>query len=922
MIYLTINLHLGIMKKRQYYLIVFILMTVLVSCENYSDKSSKIKIGFSQSIDNDIWRKSMDHAMEVEASLHPEVSLTIYNANRKAKNQIRDIDNMIEQNVDVIIVAPYESDSIIPVIEKANTHGIPVIIVDRKVNTSNYTAFLGADNVEIGKIAGKQIVSLSKGHANVVEIKGESVTSPGTERSLGFKQIIDKYPNVKSISVNVDNLDSPNSKYVKILDSIPNIDYVFAFNDVIAYNAWKISKKKYPNNKIKFIGVDGLNGPNGGLQFVKEGILSGTVLYPTGGTEAIKLALRVINKEIISKNNTLNTTFIDSLNAEMMSSQFDKITIQQLDIEKQQNFINQQEAKYSSQSNLLKLLIAFFVMLLGMVIYSIYSRITISRKNKQLENTNEKIISQRNEIEKFAEDLRISNEARLNFFMGLSHEFKTPLTLILGAVESLGSELKSKGMPANNELNLMYNNSRRLLRLINQLLDYRKAEDKKFILRASKTNLLDFSKSIIYDFDREAKKRNIDFTLVTNNEELEVYLDRNLMDKVYFNLLSNAFKFTPTNGKISISIKEEKADNIVKISFKDSGIGIPENELEEVFNAFYQGSNNYRNSSGIGLHLSKNFIELHHGSIEINSKNGTEFIIKLPLGNEHINSNTIIDMPVLETTYQTDYLDLEVIHSREPRNNEDSYSILYIEDNKELLDFVSNKLSSDYIIYTSDGNNAIERALEIIPDIIICDLNLPKKNGFQISATLKKDLRTSHIPIIILTASDDQESYIKALDSGADIFLTKPFDLKVLKQSIKSLIFNREKLRFYYSNNIENIVNTDEVGFGISEQDFLRKLNEYIEHNLHNSDYKVEELAKSLTISRVQLYRKVKAILGISVSEHINNIRLEKSKELLLKSNKNISEIAYAVGFSSLYYFSNVFKNKYGISPKEFRAII
>ena len=392
------------------------------------------------------------------------------------------------------------------------------------------------------------------------------------------------------------------------------------------------------------------------------------------------------------------------------------------------------------------------------------------------------------------------------------------------------------------------------------------------------------------------------------------------MDKVYFNLLSNAFKFTPTNGKISISIKEDRINDVVKICFKDSGIGIPENELQEVFNAFYQGSNNYRNSSGIGLHLSKNFIELHHGSIEINSKNGTEFIIKLPLGKEHLHDDSIIKEPVLELVYQTDYLDLEVLQSKAPKNDEDNYSVLYIEDNKELLDFVSHKLSLDYMVYTSDGNNAIERALEIIPDIIICDLNLPEKNGFQISETLKKDLRTSHIPIIILTASDDQESYIKALDCGADIFLTKPFDLKVLKQSIKSLLFNREKLRFYYSNNIVNIVNNDEVSFGVSEQDFLRKLNDYIEQNLHNSDYTVEDLARSLNISRVQLYRKVKAILGIGVSEHINNIRLEKSKELLLKSKQNISEIAYAVGFSSLYYFSNVFKNKYGISPKDFRT--
>ena len=909
------------MLRKIFHLVSISLVILLHSCNSSEADKKKISIGFSQSIgESDIWRKSMDHAMEVEAALHPEVNLTIYITDRNIKKQIQDVDNMIEQSMDVIIIAPYESDSIVPVIEKANQRGIPVIILDRKVNTTNYTAFLGADNVEVGKIAAKQIVSLSKGHATVVEIRGESVTAPGTERSSGFKQILDQYSGINRTSINNDDFNSPSSKYVKILDSIPNIDYVFAFNDIIAYNAWNIAKKKKPNNHIKFIGVDGLNGPNGGLQLVKDGVLDGTVLYPTGGAEAIRLALRIANKEIVAKNNKLTTTLIDSLNAEIMGSQFDKISLQQSDIEKQTNFIKDQKEKYRSQSNLLKISITLSIILFLLAIYSIYSRIIISRKKKELEKTNKKINSQRNEIEKHAEEIRLSNEARISFFMGLSHEFKTPLTLILGAIESLGSELKSKGISVNNELHLMYNNSRRLLRLINQLLDYRKAEDKKFTLRASKTNLFEFSKSIIYDFDREAKKRNIDFTLVTDNEELEVYLDRNLMDKVYFNLLSNAFKFTPTNGKISISIKEERSENIVKICFKDSGIGIPENELKEVFNAFYQGSNNYRNSSGIGLNLSKTFIELHHGSIEINSKNGTEFIIKLPLGNEHLNENTIINVPILELVCQTDdYLDLEVIQSKEPKNSEDNYSILYIEDNKELLDFVSHKLSSDYITYTSDGNNAIERALEIVPDIIICDLNLPKKNGFQISATLKKDLRTSHIPIIILTASDDPESYIKALDCGADIFLTKPFDLKVLKQSIKSLLFNREKLRFYYSNNIESIVNKEEVGFGISEQDFLRKLNELIEYNLHNSNYTVEDLARNLSISRVQLYRKVKAILGISISEHINNIRLEKSKELLLKSKQNISEIAYAVGFSSPYYFSNVFKNKYGISPKEFK---
>ncbi len=909
------------MLRNFFHLIPISLVLLLNSCNSSEGDKKKITIGFSQSINNDIWRKSMDHAMEVEASLHPEVSLTIHNANRKAKNQIRDIDNMIEQGMDVIIIAPYESDSIISVIEKANTRGIPVIIVDRKVNTSNYTAFLGADNVEVGKIAGKQIISLSKGHANVIEIKGESITSPGTERSSGFKQIIDQYPNIKRISINVDDFNSPNSKYVKILDSIPNIDYVFAFNDVIAYNAWKITKKKYPNNHIKFFGIDGLNGPNGGLQLVKDGVLSGTVLYPTGGAEAIKLALRIANKEIVSKNNKLTTTMIDPLNAEIMSNQFDKISLQQSDIEKQQNFIREQEDKYSSQSNLLKISIALSILLFLVTVYSIYSRIIISKKKRELEETNKKIKSQRNEIKKYSEELKKSNEARLNFFMGMSHEFKTPLTLILSSIESLGTEFKNKGISINKEINLMYSNSRRLLRLINQLLDYNKAEDKKFVLRTSKINIFDFSKRIIADFEREAKKRNIDFTLSTNNPEIEAYIDLNLMDKVYFNLLSNAFKFTSENGKISITINEDKSNKAIKIHFKDSGIGIPENELKNVFDAFYQGSNNYRNGSGIGLHLSKSFVELHKGQIEINSFNGTEFIITIPLGKEHLTEKEILKNSNLGYEHHSDYLESEDIESIEIKNSEDKYSILYIEDNNELLEFISYKLSMEYEVHSSDGVNPIEKALDLIPDIIICDLNLPRKNGFEICEILKNDLRTSHIPVIILTASDDQESFLKALDCGADIFLTKPFDLKVLKQSIKSLLFNRQKLRFYYSNNIVNIVNNDDIGFGFSEQVFLRKLNEHIEQNFHNSDFTVEELARILSISRVQLYRKVKAILGINASDHINNIRLEKSRELLLKSKQNISEIAYAVGFSSPYYFSNVFKNKFGMSPKDFRAL-
>ncbi|MFC5683856.1 substrate-binding domain-containing protein [Flavobacterium sp. MAHUQ-51] len=900
---------------------ILLLSYLFTSCNSSNEKTETISIGFSQCINNDLWRKSMDHAMEVEASLHPNVKLTIYNSDRKVKKQIEDVEKMIEQNMDVIIVAPYESDSIIPVIEKANRKGIPVIVVDRKVNTLNYAAFLGADNVEVGKLAGKQIVSLSKGNATVVEIRGEIETNPGIERSKGFKQILDKFPGIHKISIDADNFNTPNSKFVKILDSLPKIDYVFAFNDVIAYNAWKIAKEQKPNNKIKFIGVDGLNGPNGGLEFVKEGVLAGTILYPTGGAEAIKLALKIINKEIVPKNNKLNTTLIDTLNAEIMSSQFDKISLQQSDIENQQHFIKEQLEKYSSQSTLLKALIVLSLIIFLFAVHSIYSRIIISKKKKELEVTNAKIISQRNEIENFAEEIKRRNEIRLNFFTGLSHEFKTPLTLIMSSTESLIEDDKIKDSKLIDEVKLIYKNSNRLLRLINQLLDFRKVEEQKFTLRASNTKIYEFTNEVMTNFKGEATRRNIEFQLNCKNKNLELFIDRGLMDKVYFNLLSNAFKFTPDNGKINITIIENQ-DNTVKISFKDSGIGIPDDEISNVFKPFFRASNNNKNSSGIGLHLSKEFILLHQGKMDIKSKQGSEFIITLLKGNKHLKPSEIIqnvDNLKLSQNLITDNLEPEFdLKDFNMVTDSEKHTILLVEDNNDLVSFLQSKLSHEYMVYSSDGSDAVEKAMDIVPDIIICDINLVDKDGYEISKVLKKDLRTSHIPIIILTAQSNKESILKGLQSGVDQYLTKPFSLSILKQSISSLLFNREKLRYYYTNNIYRV--EPESKFGNQEQTFITKMNEIITSNVENPKFSVEDLADKMNVSRVQLYRKVKAIIGINISDHINNIKLEKAAELLKSNEMNISEIAYSLGFSSPNYFSTAFKNKFGISPKEYKS--
>ncbi len=898
--------------------LVFIVLN-LFSCNKLKD-DKKFKVGFSQCISKDDWRKSMDHEMKVEASLNAEIDLTIFQANGDIELQKSQIEFMLNNGFDIIIVSPLSSEPLVPIIEKAYDQGLPVIIVDRKINSQKFTAYIGANNIDVGRNAANYIASQNEKKINVLEIKGGDDSSPVIERHSGFNQIVNNEPNI-TISYSIKDGDV-DRRIPQIFDSlnVKPINYVYAFNDEIAYNTWKIAKSKGVEKSIKFIGVDGLNGENNGIQLVQNGILSASILYPTGGDEAIKIAMKILRNEFVPKNNILSSTLIDHRNAEIMKNQYDRIHKHQIDIENQQNKIKEQEETYTNQSNILKIVLALLVTSIALGAYSIYSRNTIKRKKRELELQNEKITIQRNQIKKIAKEVKASNEAKTNFFTGLSHEFKTPITLILSSIESLTEEKKIKDSKILNELALIFNNSKRLLRLINQLLDFRKLEDRKFIFRASETNLFSFINNIYKDFEREAQKRNIDFKINSNNVDLKIFLDRNLMDKVFFNLLSNAFKFTPNNGKIIININEDKSTNFVKISIKDSGIGIPNDELENVFKAFYQGSNNNKSSSGIGLHISREIVELHKGKIEVHSMHGAEFLITLYKDKAHLSSDEIVLEPDMidnrisgfNQEYEDDIYDTEVISK-----SEEKYTILIIEDNSDLVKFLKNKLSSSYEMYTSDGNDGIEKAIDIIPDIIICDVNLPAKSGFEICETLKKDLRTSHIPTIILTALGNKESYIKGLESGADLYLTKPFSLAILSQSIKTLLYNREKLRYYYINNLHNI--GQEAEFGTIEQEFLQKLNQIIGKNIDNSNFTVENLADQLFISRVQLYRKIKAILGISISDYIQNIRLDKAKELLKDSTMSISEIAYESGFSSPNYFSTAFKSKFNVSPKAFR---
>ena len=399
-------------------ILIFLSLVFFFSCTT-EKKVKKYKIGFSQCISKDDWRKSMDHEMKIEASLNAEIDLTIFQANGDIELQNSHIEYMFNNGFDVIIISPLRTEPLVPIIEKAYDKGIPVIIVDRKINSQKFTAYIGANNIEVGQNAANYIASQNEKVINVLEIKGGDDSSPVIERHAGFHQIVNNEPKI-TVSYSIKDEDI-NLRMPQILDSLhlKPINYVFAFNDEIAYNTWKIAKSKRVEKTIKFIGIDGLNGDNNGIQLVQKGILSASILYPTGGDEAIKLALKILNGERVAKINVLTTTVIDSRNADIMKNQFKKINQHQNDIENQQLKIKEQEETYTTQSNTLKLLLVLLILIILLAAFSIYSGFNLKKKKRELEIQNNKITIQRNQIKKLMKRRPIFLQV---FLMSLKHQ--------------------------------------------------------------------------------------------------------------------------------------------------------------------------------------------------------------------------------------------------------------------------------------------------------------------------------------------------------------------------------------------------------------------------------------------------------------------------------------------------------------------
>lgn len=523
------------------------------------------------------------------------------------------------------------------------------------------------------------------------------------------------------------------------------------------------------------------------------------------------------------------------------------------------------------------------------------------------------------------ENMEKLNKAKLQFFTNISHEFRTPLTLILGPAQNLLDSAEISKTLRHHVLTIS-NNAQRLLRLVNQLLDFRKAESGNLKLEVSEGNLVKFVKEVKLSFDALAEQLNIQFTMETSTPNIKVWFDRDQFEKILFNLLSNAFKNTPTGGSIRISIQESQ--DVVALLVEDSGRGIKAEHFETIFQTFFSyDEDKHHTGTGIGLALAKSLVDMHHGTIAVESEEGkyTRFTITLKKGSSHFTESEIhhyshdvesLDyypsLTVTEVAAVSITVEAEEIASDKP-------TLLLVEDNDDVRAYIKSIFQNDYrVLEAAEGKAGLAAAVESIPDVIISDVMMPAMDGITLCKRLKSDVKTSHIPIILLTARTSLIFKVEGLETGADDYVTKPFNPKLLELKVRNLVHMRERMRKVFTDKEVLTVEPKRITLTSADESFMQKAMESVENNMSNAAYTVEELGRDVAMSRMQLYRKLKALTDLSANEFIRTMRLKRAAQLLEQKQLTIAEVTYEVGFNDLPYFRECFKKMFGVTPSEY----
>lgn len=636
------------------------------------------------------------------------------------------------------------------------------------------------------------------------------------------------------------------------------------------------------------------------------------------GDKVVQVAMDILEKRPYERDTKLSTALVDKTNARVMQLQTDHITEQDGKIERLNNQVNEYLSRYSAQTMFLYaclIILLLFAALLAIIVRAYWTK---NRMNMELSRQKKKLEEQRDQLISLSKQLEEATHAKLVFFTNVSHDFRTPLTLVADPVEQL---LEDKALTPRQQslLKVVHKNVHILLRLVNQILDFRKYENDKLELVRANMNLRVQLQEWSHSFQTLALKKHIHFVLEVNDDRADYLMavDAEKMERVYFNLLSNAFKFTPENGTITVTLStltKEEGGRYARLVVADTGSGISVQHIRHIFDRFYQIDVNHA-GSGIGLALAKAFVELHGGEITADSVEGkgTVFTVDIPMTVVEEPSADLVQEPRI--TQQTVVEELEDMETEEQIPDENKECILIIDDNADVRDYVKSLLKEEYtVIEAPDGRAGLKKAMKYVPDAIICDVMMPVMDGLECCRKLKTELQTSHIPVMLLTACSLDEQRIQGFECGADSYISKPFNSKLLLVRLRNLMDNHKRLKQFFGDKTtlskESVSDVD--------KGFVDRFRELIEENLADSELSVEDLGSKMGLSRVQLYRKIKALTNYSPNELVRIARLKKAASLLASSEKTISEITYEVGFTSPSYFTKCYKEYFGESPTDF----
>lgn len=905
------------MNKILSYSLMLAVLLILAGCTD----SKVYKIGVSQCSQDD-WRMKMNDEINREIMFHEDAVVEIRSADDSNAKQIEDIKYFVKNGFDIIIVSPNEAAALTPIIKEVYEKGVPVVIFDRNINGDSYTARIGVDDEGLGRAAAHYGLHMLGNGAKAIEIYGLKGSTPAEGRHNGFIKEFEHNGGVllASIPGNWNKEDA-----IPVVDSLlkiyPEVDLIYAHNDRMAIGASEVTHKHGRDN-IRIIGIDA--APNIGIKAVADSVIDATFLYPTEGHRLIRTALAILKNQPYDKETILPvSSAVDLSNADILLLQNETLKEETGKMKLLKAQIDDYWARHSSQTSLFYASIAIIILLFGVGFLLLRAYWQRSKHQKELLVQNKLLEEERDKQAQLNEQLQAATQSKLVFFTNVSHDLRTPLTLIAEPVAQLAEadNLTSQQMTL---IKIANKNVKILQRLINQILDFRKYENGKLNLRLTE---IDFNRAVhdwMESFYSLARKRDIKLTLETSDAAapMPVAVDAEKIERVFFNLISNAFKYTPDNGTIKVSY--ECNDTSLTFKVADTGEGISERDLGNIFDRFYQVDRIHPKGSGIGLSLAKAFVELHGGTIGVEStvNIGSVFTVTLPM--RHIAETTTVSENVIghgDVEAELDNIEGNLIFAA------DKPIVLVIDDNKDIQKLVSELLNVDYnIITASNGKEGVRMAAKYVPDLIICDVMMPVMDGLECCRYIKNEVSTSHIPVLMLTACSMDEQRVQGYESGADGYLSKPFNSAVLKSRCASLILNRKRIKDLWMSRPATVnkkegekISSGNLPSGDIDNEFYNRFLEILNEGMGNPDLNVDMIASKMGLERSQFYRKIKALTNYAPVELIRRLRLQRGRELLISTEKTIAEIAYDIGFSTPAYFTKCYRDAYGETPSQVR---